>query len=152
MIEFFHSGCAVLVGSVDASGRPHAGRGWGLTVLDAHVGRLRVLLDADDATTLTNLQPGALVAVTTASVRTLHSVQMKGRVVLVEPATEADVAKQVQYAADFANDIHEIDGDPIELVERWTNRDVVACIVDVESTFDQTPGPSAGSPMGEGPK
>lgn len=146
-IEFFHAGCSLLVGTADVTGRPHAGRGWGLTVLDPHSGRVRLLVDADDTTTLANLQPGAPVAITTASVPTLHSVQMKGRVALVEAATEADEAKRVQYTTDFTNDIHKTDGDPLEIVTRWAARPVVACIVDVDSSFDQTPGPSAGSPM-----
>ena len=41
MIEFLQSGCALLVGIVDATGRPHAGRCWGLTVLDPHANRVR---------------------------------------------------------------------------------------------------------------
>ncbi len=119
MIEFLHSGCALLVGTVDGSGRPHAGRGWGLTVLDPDAQRVRLLVDAADDITLANLQPNALVAITTASVRTLHSVQMKGTVVFVEPSTESDEAKRVQYTSDFAGDIHDTDGEPMELLERW---------------------------------
>ena len=39
-IRFLHGGCSLLVGSVNADGRPHAGRGWGLTVVDR--GRVHV--------------------------------------------------------------------------------------------------------------
>jgi hypothetical protein len=145
--EFLHSGCALLVGTVDATGQPHAGRGLGLTVLDARAGRVRLLADADDAPTIANLQPGALVAITAASVRTLRSFQMKGHVVLVEPADEADASKQAQYTDDFIRDIHETDGEPLELLRRWTDHPSVACVVDVDSSFDQTPGPSAGSQL-----
>ena len=150
MIEYLHSGCALLVGSVDEAGRPHAGRGLGLTVLDLDGGRVRLLVDAEDSITLANLQPGAMVAITTASVPTLQSVQMKGRVAVVEAATEADDAKRIQYATDFMNDIHDTDGDALEVLERWALRPIVACIVDVDSWFDQTPGPSAGSSMSVG--
>ena len=148
MIDYLHSGCAVLVGTVDAVGRPHASRGWGLTVLDPQAGRVRLLLDAADVVTLANVLPGAPVAITTASVPTLHSVQLKGRVVLVEPADETDEAKRVQYTDDFTHDIHRTDGDPMEMLVRWADRHVVACVVDVDSSFDQTPGPTAGSLLG----
>jgi hypothetical protein len=147
-IEFFHSGCSLLVGTVDTTGKPHAGRGSGLTVLDPQSGRVRLLVNLDDAPTVANLQPGAHVAITTASVRTLYSVQMKGQVVCVETATETDEAKRDQYTTDFTNDIHEIDGDELEMLHRWTACRIVACVVDVDSLFDQTPGPSAGTPMG----
>lgn len=147
-IKFFHAGCSLLVGTVDATGKPHAGRGWGLTVLDPLTGRVRLLVNLDDAPTVANLQPDAPVAITTASVRTLQSVQIKGHVVCVEPATEADETKRVQYTADFTNDIHETDGDPLEMLQRWAASRIVACVVDVDSSFDQTPGPSAGTPIG----
>ena len=151
VIEFLHSGCALLVGTLDATGLPNAGRGLGLTVLDARAGRLRLLVDADDAQTIANLQPGALVAVTAASVRTLRSLQMKGHVVLVEPANGADLAKQKQYSDDFIGDIYRVDGDPLEMLKRWVDHRSVACVVDVESSFDQTPGPGAGSQVGGRP-
>lgn len=147
MIRFLHSGCALLVGTADVIQRPHASRAWGLTVVAADPLRVRLLVDAADATTLANLQPGALVAITAASVLTLRSLQMKGHVVRTEAADEADEAKRVQYTADFANDIHTTDGDPLTAILPWANRDVVACLVEVEATFDQTPGPSAGAPM-----
>jgi hypothetical protein len=146
MIQHLHSGCALLIGTVDETGLPHAGRGHGLTVVDPAGGVVRLLVDAEDATTLANLRrPGAAVAVTTAAVPTLHSFQIKGRVGGVEDANDADNAKHLQYATDFMNDIHNTDGDAIELLERWVLRPIVACVVHVDACFDQTPGPSAGT-------
>ena len=66
--------------------------------------------------------------------------------VSVGPATPADEAKHQQYAHDFANDINRTDGDPLEMLQRWTDRPVKACVVDVDEMFDQTPGPSARIP------
>ncbi|MCU0259463.1 MAG: pyridoxamine 5'-phosphate oxidase family protein [Ilumatobacteraceae bacterium] len=143
-IEFLHGGCALLVGTVDASGRPHAGRGHGLTVLADEPVRVRLLVDAEDTRTVENLDRGALVAVCTADVPTLRSLQLKGRVMSVEPPTPADLAKHRQYADDFTRDIHETDGEPIEILERWADRPVVACVIEIDDTFDQTPGPAAG--------
>lgn len=146
--EFLHSGCALIVGMVAPDGRPHGSRGFGLTVVDPVGGRVRVLIDADDARTVELLQPGAAVAVTAAAVPTLRSFQLKGRVVSVEPLTDADRAKQRQYTDDFVRDIHETDGDPLEILLRWTDRRAMACTVDIDATFDQTPGPSAGVQVG----
>jgi hypothetical protein len=146
-IEFLHSGCAVVIGTVDDDARPHASRGWGLTVVDAQAGRVRVLADAGDSTLLANLQPGRFVTVTVAAVTTFQSRQMKGRVVAIEAGTEADEAKRRQYAADFGRDIYEIDRLPMELIDRWTDRPVAPFVADLESSFDQTPGPSAGTAL-----
>ena len=144
IIDFLHGGCALLVGTVDAAGLPHAGRGHGLTVLSSDPVRVRLLVDAADSRTLANLQPGGPVAICTADVPTLHSLQLKGRVVSVEPGTPADKAKQEQYAHDFTQDIHRTDGDPLDILERWADCEVVACLVDIDDAFDQTPGPAAG--------
>lgn len=148
IIEFLHSGCALLVGTVDEFGRPHAGRGLGLTVLDATAGVVRLLAAADEPDTMANLRPGAPVAITAASVRTLRSFQVKGHVEAVEPCGEADRRKQQQYTDDFIGDIHEVDGDAPATLQRWTDHPAVACVVRLDASFDQTPGPSAGSQVG----
>lgn len=151
-IEFLHGGCALLVGTVDASGLAHAGRGHGLTVLSADDPvRLRLLVDRDDAHSVANLYPGAMVAICTADVPTLRSLQFKGRVLAVEPATPDDLSKHQQYARDFTWDIHRTDGDLLPMLRRWADRPVLACVVEVDDTFDQTPGPTAGRRMGSTP-
>jgi predicted pyridoxine 5'-phosphate oxidase superfamily flavin-nucleotide-binding protein len=144
VIEFLHSGCAVLVGTVDSEGTPHACRAWGLTVVDATNERLRLLADADDRVTMANLTPGAMVAITVAGVATFRSMQMKGCVVGTDTLTDADLAKQAQYTDDFVHDISLIDRVPEALLRRWSDRRVVPFLVDIDSSFDQTPGPSAG--------
>ncbi len=144
-IQFLHGGCSLLVGSVSPDGRPHGGRGWGITVTDRHLDQVRLLLNANDTITVGNLQPGAAVAICTADVETLHSLQLKGRVLAVESANEADLVKRQQYTADFTSDIHRTDGDPLELLNRWAACPIIACVVELDAVFDQTPGPSAGA-------
>jgi hypothetical protein len=144
-MQFLHGGCSLLVGSASHDGRPNGGRGWGITVIDRHLAHVRLLLDANDTISVRNLQPGAAVAICTADVETLHSLQLKGRVLAVEPATEADLIKQRQYTADFTGDIHRVDGEPLELLHRWAACPIIACVVEVAEVFDQTPGPSAGA-------
>lgn len=146
-VRFLNGGCSLLVGTVSADGRPHAGRGWGLSVLERRPLRVRVLLDARDARTLENARSWARIALCAADVPTLHSVQLKGRVLGAEPATAADREKQRQYTESFLNDIHTTDGDPLDILHRWAECEVVAAMVEVDESFDQTPGPSAGTAL-----
>jgi hypothetical protein len=143
-VAFLHSGCALLISTVDGDGVPHAGRAWGLTVVDPATGLLRLLLEADDAVTVANVYAARSIAVTVTNVANFHSIQLKGRPVSVEVRTSEDEAKQIQYTTDFLADVHEANAYPIDLMERWADRPVVPCLIAVDSSFDQTPGPSAG--------
>lgn len=142
-----HSGCALLVGSVSVDGRPHAGRGFGLTVLGENPARVRLLIDADDVRTQQNLRATGAIAITTADVALLYSLQLKGSVELLEEATAADYAKARQYNDDFLGDIEATDGYAREDIQPWIATRFMACVVTVREIFDQTPGPSAGGSM-----
>lgn len=147
-IAYLQSGCAVIIGTVDSSGRPHAGRGHGLTVVSDDPPVLRLLLDAADATTLANLRETGRVAITTADVETLRSLQLKGETAALDAGTPDDRMKYLQYRHDFLDDIVRTDGTPLELLELWgTVEELVACEVRVGEVFDQTPGPRAGDRM-----
>jgi Pyridoxamine 5'-phosphate oxidase len=148
IVTFLESGCALIVGSVGADGRPAASRGWGLTVIDAERPELRLLLDAEDDQTVANLSVAdAPVAVTGADVPTFRSVQLKGRVVAVEPADAADRARAVRFMEAFFTDITNTDGTPRPLLEHLVPSGFVASTVRVDDLFDQTPGPTAGTPL-----
>jgi hypothetical protein len=144
---FFESGCALLVGTVSADGEPHAGRGWGLDVLSEEPLRIRVLLDAEDVATVERAAEGGAIAVTATSVRTLHSVQLKGRATSVE-ADAGDAARAQRYIAAFFHDIQDTDGTTMDLLDRFVPLGYVGCTVEVEERFDQTPGPAAGAAIG----
>jgi hypothetical protein len=143
---FLESGCALIVATVDDDGEPHAGRLWGLDVLADGPGTVvRVLLDVDDLTTIDHAAARARIAVTATSVRTFHSMQLKGVARHLEAATEADDLRAHRYMDAFFLDIQETDGTPAELLERFEPRGFVACEVEVHDCFDQTPGPAAGA-------
>jgi hypothetical protein len=142
---FLEAGCALIIGTVDADGMPLATRGWGLDVLDD--GQLRLLVDGDDEAILANLASTRAIAITAADVRTLHSTQLKGEVVSIEDADEADVARVRRYCDDFFVDIHETDGTAYEVLERMVPSRYRACRCQVSDWFDQTPGPGAGAPV-----
>jgi hypothetical protein len=145
---FLEGGCALLIGTVTPTGRPTASRAWGCTVIDAGRGRMRVVVDSHDATTMGNLASRGRVAVTAADVPTLRSVQLKGRCIGVEPAIPDDLDTAAAYCAKYYGDVALVDGFPLSLCERFTPAGYAACVVDVEELFDQTPGPSAGRPLG----
>ena len=139
-VEFLHSGCSLVVGTVGDDGAPIAGRGWGLTVLEPDGSRLR-LIGVEGEVALGS------IAVTACSVPTLRSMQFKGTVVEIESMTEADQAKCEQYSDDFMQDITDTDGVPRYLLERIFPAHRVACTVVVDEMFDQTPGPRAGAAL-----
>lgn len=147
-IAFLESGCGLLVGTVAADGAPHAGRGWGLDVLDAGAGRLRLLLDAADEVTLANGAGSGAVAVTAAEVRTLRSLQLKGRVVGIVEAEGTDRARAARYCDELWTAVEETDGEPRELLEQLTPAAYRVALVEVTALFDQTPGPAAGASVG----
>lgn len=137
------SGCALILASVGPDLEPHASRGWGLDVVDEH--RVRLLVAADDERLHAHIGANGAIAVTASSVRTLRSIQMKGRATGPEPGTDADAARMQRYLDEFFADVETTDGVPPALLQRIVPAELVAYVVDVEAMFDQTPGPNAGS-------
>jgi hypothetical protein len=146
-VEFLESGCALIVGTVDAGGAPHATRGWSAMVLDPGAARLRLGLGALDTVALDNLEATGRIAVTGANVHTLRSLQMKGRAGDIVPADDADRERITLYCDAFYTDVYETDGTPRDLLERLTPADFVMCEVTVDESYNQTPGPAAGNAL-----
>jgi hypothetical protein len=138
---FFESACGLVVGLADADRRPYAQRGWGVRVVD---GRLRVMVSGDDEHLAALATPGATIAVTGADVRTLRGLQAKGHVVALGPVAPADHAHMLRHCDELFDTIVELDGIPRQLVERMRPGTFAVCEIEVESLFDQTPGPGAG--------
>lgn len=142
---FLERGCAMIVGTVGNDGTPHAQRAWGCSVVDDTT--VRVLLDATDPVLHGHLADGGRIAVTSADVRTLRSVQLKGRVARIEPPTAADDERCAAHNDELFDDILATDFYPREYTERMVPPTYVAAVVEVEEVYDQTPGPSAGAPV-----
>jgi hypothetical protein len=136
-ISFLEGGCALIVCTLDADGEPFASRAWGLTVVSREQARVRLLAMLD-------VLPRGAVAITGTDVPTLRSLQLKGQIVAVEHSNEADVAKAKQYTDAFYADVERTDNVPRELLNRMTPTEFLACTVQVEELYDQTPGPRAG--------
>ena len=144
---FLERGGAMVVGTVSADGEPHAQRAWGCSVTGPTT--VRLLLDSSDAELVEHVSTGGRIAVTSADVRDLRSVQLKGRVTGVEPPTEADLGRCEEHNEELFTDIFETDFYPRRLTERMVPPGYLAAIVEVEELFDQTPGPGAGARVGE---
>jgi len=143
--EFLESGCALIVATVDADGEPHAGRGWGLDVLEPN--RFRLLVDADDLQLRTNLAANGSIAITATHVPTLRSIQLKGHAAETEPRGEADMARLQRFCEEFFADVEATDGVPPSMMQRIVPGSLIPCEVTADAIFDQTPGPGAGSSL-----
>jgi hypothetical protein len=146
-ITFLEGGCALIVGTVSPDGEPFVTRGWGLNILGGEPLTARLLLAAEDTRALELLGGGAQIAYTATDVPTLRSMQLKGRCLVVEAATDEDRARAQRYADAFFGDILTVDRHAPEAVDRLLPCDYAASVVTVEQVFDQTPGPGAGVPM-----
>jgi hypothetical protein len=142
---FLESGCALIFGTVSTDGEPHVNRGWGFNV--SADSRHRLLISAHDETARAYIDATGRIAITATSVLTLHSLQLKGLVVSIEVATADDEARAARYCDAFAGDIFEVDGTPRTYIDRVVPSDYLALTVEIEETFDQTPGPAAGTPL-----
>lgn len=137
----------MVVGTVGTDGEPHAQRAWGCSVVDDTT--VRVLLDATDDTLRDHVADGGRIAVTSADIRTLRSVQCKGRVLAVEETpTAADLDRCEQHNDELFTAILETDHYPRALSERMVPPAYLVVVVRVTELFDQTPGPDAGAVVG----
>lgn len=144
VMSIIEAGTSLIVGTVGPDGEPRASRAFALTVVDPDANVVRLVLSADDPIVVANLATGAL-AVTAADVRTLRSVQLKGRITQIEPPTVDDLATAHEHAELFFAAIADTDGHPPSLTRQLLPIDSIAVEMVVEELFDQTPGPSAGS-------
>lgn len=141
--RFLEGGCALIIGVAGSDGEPYATRGWGLDVLSER--RVRLLLAAADEGAIERLAEGGAIAVTACDVRTLRSLQIKGRSLGIDLLTDADRERADRYCEAFFTDVSDVDGAPRERVDRLEPADYVPVIIEVEEQYDQTPGPGAGA-------
>ena len=147
LLHLIGAGSSLLVGTASDTGELRASRAWGAQIVELDPLRVRVVMDADDHVATSNLREGAPAALTGADVRTLRSVQLKGRVTLVEPADDHDRAFAADQSAQFFQAVIETDGNPIELLRRLLPAQVVSFELLVDERYDQSPGPTAGRPV-----
>lgn len=141
------AGSGLLVGSVTPDREPHAVRAWSAEVIDPVSGRIRLGVAGDDPNTVLSIDRH-LVAVTAADVRTVESIQVKGVGVAMGPPDLHDREVIAEQSEAFLRSIEETDGDPVEFLRRLIPNTFEMIEVTVTEVYDQTPGPSAGVPIG----
>ena len=146
LVTMLEAGAGLVVGTVSAEGVPRADRAWAASVVDAEHHRIRFVMSADDAAVVDNLQSGR-VSLNGADVRTYQSVQLKGRPVVVEAPTASDLELARHQSEVFFGAVHRTDGNPMELLRRMLPHEMMAVEMIVEESFDQTPGPTAGTAL-----
>lgn len=146
LVTMLEAGAGLVVGTVSAEGVPRADRAWAASVVDAENRRIRFVMSADDAAVVDNLQTGR-VSLNGADVTTYQSVQLKGLPVVVEAVTASDVELAREQSEIFFTAVHRTDGNPMELLRRMLPHEMVAVEMIVEESFDQTPGPAAGTAL-----
>jgi hypothetical protein len=149
VMAILDAGTSLIVGTVGPDGEPRATRAFALVVVDDAANRVRVAVSADDPIAVQHLHAGA-IAVTAADVSTLRSVQLKGRVQLVEPPTERDLELVHEHSSQFFQAIANTDGIDVDVARRMLALSVVAVEFVVDELFDQSPGPAAGRPVALG--
>lgn len=148
-IAMLAAGSGLIVGSVTLDGDPHAVRAWSARILDPPGRRIRIAVAADDPLTVPSID-GRSVAVTAADVRSVESIQLKGTATAVGPPDPPDLELLAEQSEAFLRTIEETDGDPVEFLRRLIPNTVEMVEVVVSEVYDQTPGPSAGVPIGVG--
>lgn len=145
--EFVESRVAVIVGTADPAGRPHARPGWGPRV---HPSRTRVsfFLEAERAPVpLDDIAATGQIAITCSDPITYRSVQLKGRGHVVPETTADDEAWVARHRAAFIAAVAIVGDPPHAARNRWIEGPLVRVDIDVERAFNQTPGPGAGGPL-----
>ncbi len=148
--QHLEDGSALIVGAADTDGAPYATRAWGATIVEDGAA-LRIYLDAEDAVVVPLLTAGAAVAITGACVRTLASTQVKGRVRSLDALSALDMATRERATELFVRDVNETDHTPRGLIDNMVPERFVACTLDVEELYNQTPGPQAGASLSAAP-
>jgi len=146
---FLDSGVSMVGASADDHLVPEAFRIWGATLSDGGV--LRALVSSDAGQTFGRVGEGTLLCMTFGDPLNLRSLQVKGRSIgAPEPPGPADLACMERYEKVFCPKSL-LNGTPPALVEGVRPRSVFAVSIVLEEAYDQTPGPTAGKRLEEGP-
>ena len=65
----------------------------------------------------------------------------------MEPVTEADLERADRHTEAFFANVSDTDGTPLELLQRLLPASMVACVMQVDEVYDQSPGPGAGAAL-----
>ena len=145
---FLASGVSVLLGSRDGRLIPECARATGVDVLPGGEEIVVFLPVAIGAATIANLRAHPRLAVTFSRIDH-RSFQVKGTVVEIRAASEAERPRVERYLADLARSWGSL-GQPPQITLRLAHWPCHAIRLRIEKLFDQTPGPGAGNRLAPG--
>ena len=150
LVHMADTGVIVIVGTRDADGVPEVSRAWGV----------RVLPDCDEleicvssrvcGRTLDNLANNQQIAVTITRPSNYRSFQVKGRAIETRSITPSDRERITRHQRAFTDEVVAV-GMPeqsavrLSSIEMEDAPEITNIRVLVETVFNQTPGPGAGS-------
>lgn len=148
VIEFLTVGRSVAAGSCDAEGRPHATRCAAIRVAPDRQHATLFLAQHLAQSTLRNVADNPRLAIQISNPLDHRTVQLKGQVVETREASAEDRSYIEQYVSELAAVVDQI-GMPHDRVVRMAQWPAAAITLRVREVFLQTPGPGAGTPIGE---
>lgn len=148
LIAFLDQHLSLLAAGRDRELRPSITRAVGFIPGADRKSFTAFLSDRPGASLIAVLEKGAPFALIATHVPTLRSMQMKGVITGIRPATEAERPLIEACTDGFATDLAGT-GYPLEVVRRLVNWPATAIEVALDEVFDQTPGPGAGRPAGQ---
>lgn len=146
VVEFMASGVDVYVATRDAELEPEAVLAMGIRAHDDRK-RVTVYIPAPFAgPTRKNLEHNGQVAITLERPGDALAVQLKGRSLGIKPSDDIDRERQLVFRSALVEQLA-VAGVPRATTRRLVWWPSVAVEVEVDSIFQQTPGPKAGEPM-----
>jgi hypothetical protein len=142
-IDLFEGGVSIFVGTRDAENRPLAVRAVGASVSKDRREVTVFLHESWTNPALDNLRTNGEIAVGFSRPMDHLSVQVKGKVKSIVPASEGARTVPDRYHASYSEQLYII-GLPRSLTKRINVWPAAAVTLEVASIFLQTPGPGAG--------
>jgi hypothetical protein len=144
IVRYLGRGMTIVVGTVDAAGWPVTCRAAALVGREDGRGVTVYVPVATSAETVANIATSGRIAIVASCPADHGTIQLKGRSLGVRVAGESE-AEVVSAQVELLSDTLERVGLPRRMTRSLASWPAFAVDVEVESVFDQTPGPRAGA-------
>jgi hypothetical protein len=146
VLELLALGVATIVASRDEELRPEIARGWGISVSPGR-SEATLCIEAPQGSTMrSNLEHNGAIAVTCSLPTSYRTIQLKGEAYDLREPTPQQLADVERHADAFAREAEQV-GLPTGAGLRLVDPQLTAVAFSVRELYDQTPGPTAGSPL-----
>jgi hypothetical protein len=143
LIDFIAQGVSLTVGTCNAARVPHAMRAVGIQVHEDRAHATVFLPEVTSRHTVTDVALNPRVAVLVSQPLDHKSLQIKGAVIEVAPATDAQREQVETYLSRFGRTLEAV-GMPYEVVTMISHWPAVGLVLSIDELYLQTPGPGAG--------